>query len=198
MTNRGSSQSFVDETVKDTVQLFLMVEMRFTDDEGSDATQYLTTLPYDITHQSIVWRGAEGIADVESIEEDVRTFKGMKFKLSAVPQSAIAEALLYPVQGVKVFMYMAVNKSGTIVRDSSCWSGTLDTKKIVVGSPNSVVEVSAEHEMSRWDAANNWRFSPEDQRYLYPRTPVEDLFFDFAPEMSEKTVSWPYAAFFKK
>lgn len=176
------------------VKWFPLIELGL--DSG---TLYIAGLSHDVTYSGNTYQAALGKGTIEPIEETDAGVMGLAFTLSAVPSSTLAIALGTEVQGRSCKLMLAfLDSSNALQVDTSAWVGYLDQMPIADGEgsqPNtSLIRVTAEHKLVRWDTARVWRFSDEDQKTLLST----DGFFKWSAAVAEAVLVWPFKEFFKQ
>lgn len=162
----------------------LLIELNF-----DSATVYLAAAPHDIEWNGNTYISAQGIGAIEPVTETSAGAQGLKFTLAAATPASIAGFFTEEIQGRKVTLRLAVidpAAPGGFYVDPSVWSGTFDIPQLK-DDAKPVITVTAEHEMLAWQTPSGALFSHEEQQLVDPT----DLFFQYAAEMSEKTLVWP-------
>lgn len=178
---RANTTEFVTASEQPHVTMFLLIQLDF--DSG---TVRLATLGHDVTYDGHTWTAAQGIGAIEPITETADGAMGLSFTLAAATEASIASALTEPVQGRSITLKLAILDGTTLRVDPNVWSGTFDVMTIQDGV-KPLIKVTAEHDMVRWQTPSGALMSAADQAQVDPA----DMFFEFAAEMSEKTIVWP-------
>jgi hypothetical protein len=169
-----------------------LVEMQF----GS-GTVRLTDLPYDIVWNGNTWTGLGHLGSIEPVRESAQSeATGLRFTLAGPIAAYLSLALQEQLQGDPVLLYIAFfDGNQQIIADPVLeWSGRADSMTIQDGDETSAISVSAESRYADFARPRIRRFSDADQQAVYPG----DRFFQFLPQMVEKTISWPSRQFFER
>lgn len=169
-----------------------LVEMQF----GS-GTVYVTDLPYNIDWNGHTWTGLGHMGSIEAVRESAQAeATGLRFTLAGPIAAYLSLALNETLQGDPVLLYVAFfDANHQIIPDPVLeWSGRADTMQVVDASENSAISVTAESRYVDFARARVRRFTDPDQQAAYPG----DKFFEYLPQMVEKTIIWPAASFFRK
>jgi hypothetical protein len=169
-----------------------LVEMQF----GS-GTVRVTDLPYDIVHAGNIWTGLGHMGSIEPVRESAQSeATGLRFTLAGPIAAYLSLALQEQLQGDPVLLYVAFFDSNhQIIADPALeWSGRADSMSIQDGGENASISVSAESRFADFARPRIRRFSDADQQAAYPG----DRFFEFLPQMVEKTLIWPARQFFER
>lgn len=176
------------------VKWFPLIEL------GLDAgTLYIAGLAHDVDYSGHTYQAALGKGTIEPIEETDAGVMGLAFTLSAVPSSSLSMALGTEVQGRSCKLMMAfIDSSNVLQVDTNTWVGYLDQMPISDGDgaqPNtSLLRVTAEHKLVRWDTPRVFRFSDEDQKAIN----ATDGFFKWSAAIAQAVLVWPHKEFFKQ
>lgn len=169
-----------------------LVEMQF----GS-GTVYVTDLPYNIDWNGHTWTGLGHLGQMDVIRESAESeATGMRFTLAGPIAAYLSLALQEQLQGDPILVRVAFfDENNQIIADPVIeWSGRADTMSVSEGADQSTITVTAESRFADFARPRIRRFSDADQQAAYPG----DKFFEFLPQMVEKTIIWPAASFFKK
>lgn len=170
------------------VEMFMLLELGF--DSG---TVYLCDLAFDVPWNGHTYLAAQGIGTIRPVSETDSESRGLVLTLSAVNQAAIAAALLEDVQGRPVTLRLAIVDGGSLRVDPNVWSGAMDTMTVEDNGDQPVIQVTCEHAMIAWAQPSGAKFSDPEQRLR----DSGDLFFEYAAKVSETSLVWPSAVFFK-
>lgn len=136
------------------------------------------------------WLGVGRLGTIDQIEEAATLeSRGMKFRISGVPQANVANALGQQYQGRDCKVWLApLTADYVVISDPilTFW-GRMDTMDIELGE-TATITVSAESRLADWDRARIRRYTHEDQQLDYPG----DMGFEFVPLMAEKELRWGY------
>lgn len=169
-----------------------LVEMQF----GS-GTVYVTDLPYNIEWNGQTWTGLGHLGQMDVIRESAESeATGMRFTLAGPVAAYLSLALQEQLQGDPILVRVAFfDENNQIIADPVIeWSGRADTMSVSEGADQATITVTAESRFADFARPRIRRFSDADQQASYPG----DKFFEFLPQMVEKTIIWPAASFFKK
>lgn len=169
-----------------------LVEMQF----GS-GTVYVSSLPYNIDWNGHTWTGLGHMGQIDTVRESAQgDATGLRFTLAGPIAAYLSIALNEQLQGDPILLYVALfDANNQIIADPVLeWSGRADTMQIVDGAENSAISVTAESRYADFARPRVRRFTDADQQAAYPG----DKFFEFLPQMVEKTIIWPAASFFRK
>jgi hypothetical protein len=136
------------------------------------------------------WYGVGRLGSIDQIKEGATLeSRGMKFRISGVPQANVAVALGQQYQGrdCKVWLAPLTSDYAVIADPVLTFSGRMDVMDIELGSTASIT-VTAESRLADWDRPRTRRYTHEDQQLDYPG----DLGFEFVPQMAEKELRWGY------
>lgn len=181
MSGRNITTGLADALAAPHVVYVLLLEFGF--DSG---TVRLAAAPHNITWDGHTWLAAQGIGSIEPITETAAGAKGLRFTLAAATPASIAGFFAEPIQGRPVVLRLLVIDNGAVHADPNVWSGTFDVPRLD-DTATPTITVTAEHEMLAWQTPSGALFSHADQQAIDPT----DMFFEFAAEMSEKTLVWP-------
>lgn len=169
-----------------------LVEMQF----GS-GTVRVTDLPYNITWGGNEFTGLGHMGQIESVRESAQAeATGLRFTLAGPIAAYLSLALNEELQGDPILLYVGFFGSDhQLIADPVLeWSGRADTMQVLDAGENSAISVTAESRYADFRRPRERRFSDADQQVFYPG----DKFFEFLPQMTEKTIIWPAASFFRK
>lgn len=177
-----------------SVGLVLFVEMLF--DSG---TLRVCSAGYPLSWNGQTWQGVGALGTIEEVREgESGEVTGLAFTLSGVPSTHLALALEEKYQGRVVNVYVGFLDLPThaILADPVLeWSGRIDQMPIVdARDGNATVRVTAENELYDFARPAPLFWTDEDQRKLYPG----DTGLRFAKQLSERTLTWPAAAFYRR
>ena len=136
------------------------------------------------------WYGVGRLGSIDQIEEGATLeSRGLKFRISGVPQANISTALGQQYQGrdCKVWLAPLTSDYAGIADPVLTFSGRMDVMDIELGN-TATITVSAESRLADWDRPRTRRYTHEDQQLDYPG----DLGFEFVPQMVEKELRWGY------
>lgn len=160
-------------------------------------TVYLVGQPNDVSYGGHTYQAALGLGTIDPIEETDAEIKGLAFTMTAVPSSSVSLSLGTEVQGRGVILRLAfIDSSGVLQVDDNVWTGYLDQAPLEDDpeTNRTIVRVTAEHRLVRWDTPRPIRFSHEDQLVISGT----DGFFKNTAAIADATLNWPYKEFFKQ
>lgn len=160
-------------------------------------TQYLAGHNAPVDYGGHTYLAALGLGTIDTIEETDAEVKGLVFTMTAVPSSSVSLSLGTEVQGRGVLLRLAfIDAAGALQVDDNVWSGYLDQAPMEDDpeTNRTVIRVTAEHRLVRWDTPRPLRFSDEDQRVISS----SDGFFKHTAAIAEATLNWPYKEFFQQ
>ncbi len=169
-----------------------LVEIQF-----GGGTVRVTDAPYNITWSGNEFTGLGHLGQIEPIRESAEAeATGLRFTLAGPVSAYLSLALQEPLQGDPVLVYVAFfDANHQIIADPVLeWSGRADTMSVSDSADQSTITLTAESRFADFARARERRFSDADQQAAYPG----DKFFEFLPQMAEKTIIWPAASFFRK
>lgn len=171
------------------VRMFVLVELAF-----DAARVYLCDLAFPVVWNGNTYQPTAGIGAIEPITETDAEARGIAFTLSGVPSANIATALVEEVQGREALVRLAIVDNGTLRVDPNVWQGVMDVMTLEDSGSEPIIRVTAEHQMLAWQQPSGALFSDAEQQRLYPG----DKAFEFVAQVTEATIVWPSAAFFKQ
>ncbi len=192
--SRGLDAALLAALDAQHVTHFAILTMEF--DSG---TQYLTDCPFDVAIGGITYTAAQHIGSIEPFAETDTGVQGLKFTLSAVPQSQIAAALVEDIQGRRCTLGLVVVDDGVLRVDPKAWQGYFDMPEVEdqrAEDGEATYTVTAENAMIRWQIPRGWLSNEQDHREIYPGT--TDRFHEFSAQVVEQVIAWPSAEFFKR
>lgn len=187
--SRTSDTALTGALAASAVMHFVLIELQL--DSG---IQRLASTPFDVEWDGHDWLAAQGIGTIEPITETSGQSTGLAFTLFGAGAESIAGALTEPVQGRKCILRVAVVDGETLRVDPNTWVGYLDVMTVDDQATGPVIRVTAEHAMLAWNRPSGVMFSHTEQ---LKRDPT-DLFFEYGAAMSETSLTWPDAVFFKQ
>lgn len=154
----------------------------------------LNTSSLDITINGTTYLGAGGLGQIDSIKQAGTDLPQVRFTLAGVQSTSIALALLEPVQGAAVRIYMALfdSSTGALLDKRMRYSGYLDVMSISDGKDSATLSVSSESAMLDLLRPKCIYYSDIDQQTLY----TGDLAFQYVNDQVEAKIAWPAASFF--
>jgi len=166
----------------------ILVEMDLT------GPLYLNTSSLDLTLNGVTYLGAGGLGQIDSVKQAGTDLPQIRFTLAGVQATALALALLEPVQGKRVRIKMAVfdASTGALLDVRLRYAGYLDVMSISDGADSATISVTSESSMLDLLRPKGIYYSDNDQQALYPG----DLAFQYVNDQVEAKIAWPAASFF--
>ncbi len=152
-----------------------------------DGTVYIWNGYAPISWNGHTWVGVGYLGQISEVSESSDlSANGLTLALSGIPSIYIAEILRNDVQGRSARVFFGPISGNVFAIDPVCiFDGIIDTTSFVSDGKTATISIALEKEFidNRSSAA---RYTPEDQKQLYPT----DLGLDFTPGLAEKTFSW--------
>ncbi len=146
----------------------------------------------DLTWNGDVYTGGGDLVSVGAIEEkhdSQVSAQGTVFSLSGVNPDDLSIALSEIRQGLPGKLWFAVldGDSGVLVGEPvQIFSGLTDVPTIDDGGDTITISLSIENRLIDLERARVRRYTPEDQKAVYP----DDKGFDYVAGLQEAEVSW--------
>jgi hypothetical protein len=175
----------------DAVKACAFVQFEFT-----SGTHRYTTLPYTTTWNGNDWFGLGNLVELSEVREtEALTAVGVKATLSGVPASFVSLALSEPIQSKPCTIWFAALGSDNSVLDTPPveFKGSVDNPDIVISGGTCSITINIESALADFARPKVRRYNDADQQAEYPG----DLFFQFVPQMIERTIIWPARQWFK-
>lgn len=172
MSDRNLDAGTAAALVQPHVTHFPLVRMDF--DSG---TVRMAGTDFDVEYPAgsgTIWTAARGFGSIEPITETSESVEGLKFTLSGIPTSAIAEAQQEKYQRRPCTVLWCFLSGGTLYVDQAVWKGRLDVPTIDRGRDTCTISVTAEHSMADWQRKRELLFNSASQKRINPA----DTFFD--------------------
>jgi hypothetical protein len=183
--SRGQSSAVDAALASGNVPLLSFVEMDFP-----SGFLRVNNSAISISWNGYDWLGVGRVGSIDSIEEGAGLeSRGMRFRVSGVPQANIATALGQQYQGRSCKVWLAPLSSDHIVIADPVlvfW-GRMDVMDIELGE-TATITVTAESRLADWQRPRVRRYTDEDQQAEYPG----DKGFEFVAQMVEKELKWGY------
>lgn len=167
---------------------FPLVEMYL--DTG---TVYLAGWHTDVQWNGNTYLAFAGVGVIEPVKESASSQNGLTFSMPLVSDAAVVNVLTTELQNRQVLIRLAVVTPTGINASTVLWKGTLDAARMQYGSEADAVQVTAEHDMTRWAKPTNERMNDESHRAKYP----DDRFFDHAAQYEDARINWPGKEFYR-
>lgn len=189
-TLSGPQSTAVDAAAVGAVWLF---------EFGFDTPLYLTWSGVDIDYGGNTYRSAMFL-EIEQVRETVTLEAvGLKATITGVPESIVSLALQENIRGDDFYMRLALlDSDGQIIGTPTLeYQGRCDIPTIADNPDDKgvtcVVSIAIESRIVDYARANIRRYTDQDQQKVFPG----DKFFQYTPQMVEKSVAWPAASFWK-
>lgn len=174
-----------------------VVKCMFIEFQFTSGTQRYTTAGHSIFWSPNTYVGLGNVISIEEIRESESLEAiGLRLGISGVSSSNISLARTEAVQGKTCRIWDAALDPTTraIVSDPVLeFQGRIDTLDIEDSGDTCQIAVNIESRMADFARPNIRRFNDADQQKQY----AGDLFFQFVPQMAEKTLVWPSVEFFR-
>lgn len=180
MSRPGVTSGVTTAASADHVAWFPLVKMEF--DSG---TAYVAGTDFNVDYDGQTWLAARGLGSIDPIVESGDEIAGLKFTLSGVSSTGIAEAQTEKYQGRPVtVLWATVDATGTLNVDPAAWQGRMDTPTIARGKGTCTISITAEHRMVDWQRPRKLLFNHADQQRILPG----DNFFLGLEAMAERNI----------
>lgn len=174
------------------VPMVIFVELQL-----SSGTIRLCSAPYSMTWNGQLWVGFGRLGSIEPIKETTTLeVTGLKMSLSGVDSAVLSTAFNEHVQGRTALLYLALLDASYAVLPDPIqeFRGRIDIMQIDDTGADGTISLTVENRIADFKRPNVRRFNSADQQALFPG----DRFFDFVPDMQEKSIVWPNKDFFKQ
>lgn len=187
---RDISDAAVAVLAGPTVPLAVLVEMDLS------TPLRLCSWGSPLTWQGVTYMAAGTLGSVDATDESTDQPRPLRFTLSGLPSSQIAQVLLERVQNKPVRIYIAVLDPATraVVDAALEWRGALDSMNVRGDGRTETITVTAESAGLDLLRAVPVRYTDVDQQRLHPG----DRFFEFVTDQAERNVIWPTADYFRR
>lgn len=170
-------------------KIIMMIRLDF--DSGTLAWNSGTN---NITYNSVTYIASSTLGSVSNINESTGIkSSGITVTLSGVQQELIAELLLEPFLNRKGYVFLAMLDSNDAFNSNNVvqvFEGKIDSIS-GVQSKNPSFSVSIRSRLSDWERTRNIKYTDADQQKIH----VGDKGMEFIPQLSQKKIIWPLAAF---
>ncbi len=143
----------------------------------------------DLAWSGDTYQGVGHLGAIEPIREspDLAS-QGLRLTLSGIPSSLVSIALGEHYQGRAARVWYALFDSAwALIADPvQVFGGRVDVMRLADGAETATIELTAENVLAASAHAEPRFYTDADQQAEYPG----DQFFEFVPEMVEKTVVW--------
>ena len=157
---------------------------------------YLNTSPATIEWDGHTWVGAGSMGSIEQIKDAPSGRDGLRFNLSGVPQSLLAEAIGVSVRSRDAAVYLCIldQASLAVLHVEQAWAGELSQMPITRSADARMISVTSAHIGDRFDRPKPFRQSDPDQQRAYPG----DTSRRFIVAQSNHQDVWPSAEWGRK
>lgn len=186
MSKRALNASLEAELSKQTVRVALLVWLDFP----SGAVRCHTGTG-DLSYGGYTWTGAGELLSFSAFPETTDgQAQGCTVDISGVDADAISDVMDDNFQNRDAEIRIAFfDSSLAIIESEILFKGRMDTADIRVGADAStVISVAIENKLIDQTRSVVWRYSPEDQKALYPGT--VDKGFDFIALIQDQPITW--------
>jgi hypothetical protein len=141
----------------------------------------------------LVWDGDTytGAGDMIEIDEARETMSlranGMTFGLNGLDEAIIATVMLSEYQGRICRVWLGAFSGGSIVSDPvPIFVGFFDVMQVIdqPDADTASIRITAESRLIALERPNKRRWTPEDQKAIYPG----DTFFDYVAQLQDKEI----------
>jgi hypothetical protein len=181
---RDITSGFQAEIEASTLRPIMMVRADF------DGGSIFTWSGYgDLVYGGNTYLGTGDFLAIDGIEETTELkAASTRFKLSGIPSALISLALLEDYQGCDIYCYFGVLDSNwsLIAEPYQVFKGKMDVIQIMDDGITSEVTVNAESDLIDLRVVRERKYTPEDQKALYPN----DRGLDFVPNIQDIQINW--------
>lgn len=174
---------------KTEIEADALCPIRLIKAEFDSGTVFLWSGIGVISYNGDTYLGAGHLLEISEIkeEQDLRS-NGTSFKLSGVDSSLTAIALNEKVRGREISVYESVlDDIGQIVGEPYLsFSGAMDSMSMSENGAESSISIMAENDLSDLTIVRERRYTPEDQKAVYP----DDRGLDFVPKIQDIELTW--------
>jgi len=147
-----------------------------------------------ITYDGFAYLGAGALGQIGAIQEEpgVKS-SSIVVSLSGVTPEVIALMLAEPYLNRPAKIYAAISDSSWAFDSSMCklmFKGTMDMIEGIMGKEPSF-SVTIKSRLGDWERSRSFKYTDADQQRLY----TGDLGFNYVPQLSQRKIIWPRAAF---
>lgn len=186
---RTINSTFQDAIDADVIRWIWLVRLDF---DGGTVGWSSAFKP--ITYGGYTYLAAGPLGEIGTIQEEpgVKSIS-VSVTLSGVTETIISLMLAEPYLNRPASIYAAVSDENWGFDSNLCklmFRGTMDSINGVMGQ-NPSFTVNLKSRLGDWERKRSFRYSDADQQRLYPG----DLGFNYIPQLSQKQIIWPRAAF---
>lgn len=143
----------------------------------------------DIEWGGHTWTGTGVVIGISPVDETQSLeSRSAQLTVSGVPSEIITIALAEPYQGRPAKIYLGfMDENDQLIGDPIVlFIGAMDTMEIAEDGGQSTIAITLEHSLAALTRAKPRRYTPEDQKELYP----SDRGLDFVPSLQDKEITW--------
>jgi len=180
---RGVTSAFNTELTATELEPFFLIDLGF--DSGA---LYFWTGITPLTWDGNEYIGAGNLIGISPIGEtsEIRAV-GVNLTMSGLPASLISIALTEAYQGQPVKIRLGALSSGAVVADPYLiFDGRMDIMTIDDAGDTATVSLSAESRLIDLERPRIRRYTPEDQKAVYPN----DTGLDYVPVIQDVSIQW--------
>lgn len=148
----------------------------------------------DLIFDGATYRAAGHLGAISQIQE-TQGIKaaGITITMSGIKPEILAMVKDHPFLDRKCYVYLAAVDENFTFDSSKCvmvFRGSLDSMNGTVGNTASIT-MGVKSRLADWERPRRLRYTDADQQKLYPG----DAGMEFIPQLSQKKLIWPRAAF---
>lgn len=130
----------------------------------------LNTSTATIDWSGHAWVGAGSMGSIEQIKDAPSGRDGLRFNLSGVPQSLLAEVMGTTVRSRDAAVYLCILNPDTlaVLHVEQAWAGKLSQMPITRTQDTRVISVTGAHIGDHFDRPKPFRQTDPDQQKAYP------------------------------
>jgi len=143
----------------------------------------------DLTYNSEIYTGSGNLLKMNSVKETQNlSANNVSFEVSGLPSGVISIALSEDYQDRPIAAYFGVlDENFALIADPyQIFAGQMDVMGIKDDGVTSRITVDTESELILLNETGEQRYTPEDQKSLYPN----DEGFDFVPNVKDLELSF--------
>lgn len=148
----------------------------------------------NITYNTIEYIASSTLGNVSSVNESLGVkSSGVTVSISGVQQELIAALLLEPFLNRKGYVFLAMLDNNDAFNSANVvqiFEGKIDNIS-GIQSKNPSFSVSIRSRLSDWERSRSIKYTDADQQKIHPG----DKGMEFIPQLSQKKIIWPLAAF---
>lgn len=143
----------------------------------------------DLDWSGEIFNGSGNLLKITELQETSSTqAQGLNFILNGLPTTLLSLALNENYTGRTCNLYFScLDEAGALVGEPyQIFSGLMDVMQIDDAAETASITLSAENRLIELRKSKVSRYTPEDQKRLYP----DDLGLDFVPSIQDKELIW--------